>query len=171
MDIKGKQVPYSKFLAKSSGDFALIWDSNALKFADVSRYNEVKDPYLDEDIEDINSGGETYRSWFFEYLPLPQAEVKFIVRIPPVDEIEKLGIDLRKIIWKAPPVKDTVYMVDALSALTPKQLSSAKSVIDDPEDAIKIWARIFSNIFVPEDIPSSSVPLPERELYLAGVMI
>ncbi len=173
LEVNGKQVPYSKFLVKASyiGENVLIWDSHTFKIMNIYNQDAYLNPHLDEDIEDINSQGKIYHSWFFEYLPLPQAEVKFIARVPSSDEVKKLRIDIKGTTQKTPPVKDTVYMVDALSALTPKQLSSAKVVIDDPEDALKIWARTFSKIFVPDDIPFSSVPLPEEELYIAGVII
>ena len=173
LDIKGKQVPYSKFLIKpsrSEGNI-LLWDGNTFRLGFIDYSGEFVDPLFDEKVNEMDSGGEIYSSSFFEYLPIPQAEVKFVVRIPSWDEVKKLRIDTNKVIQKPPSVKDTVYMIDTLSAIRPEKLSSAKVVIDDPEDALRIWSRTYSKIFVPDDAPSSEISLPKDELYLAGVVI
>jgi hypothetical protein len=174
LDIRGKRVPYSRFLIICEVIKVIkikinimFWDGNKFQFGFI---DDSGTPF-DEKLDEIDSGGEIYSSEFFEYLPIPRAEVKFVVRIPSWNEIIKLRIDVSRTVEGTPPVKDTVYMIDTLSAITPEQLSSAKVVIDDPEEALRIFARTYSKIFVPDDAPSSILSLPEDELYLAGVVI
>lgn len=172
LEVNGKVIPRANFILNEfiSEKKTVMWDGEKLRFFDLAKHNyEIGS--LHNIIEAIDSNGELYSSPFFEYFPIPQADIKFIVRIPSTKEVKEIGHDIEKIIYKTPPVKDTVYMIDTLSCLTIEQLLSVKTIIDDPEDALRIWSRTYSKIFVPDDSPSYTVLLPEGELYLVGLVI
>jgi hypothetical protein len=167
LEIGDRHIPISKFwISVRHTRVGFYWDGN---FVRNILYEEINHQFL------TNLMGENLYSEFQEnarsvkvnkeFIPPPEFEPEFLLRVPSKDEIKKLPEEYLEKVTEQ--LNKPLFLYDTRGAI---KLSGSYPIIDSVKDAVSILSRAPNGVALNNDYPSKTILdsyTEDKEYYLA----